>query len=120
MSNSLISLSVAQLKRAVAIKEHIEALELELTSVFGSASDIVHYAAEPAPVAGAKRHKRSAITRARMAAAQKARWARVKAADVGSDTPKKRRKLTAAGRRRLGALAKARWAKARAAGRHTL
>jgi hypothetical protein len=60
---------------------------------------------------GAKTSSRkvSAAGKARMAAAQKARWARVK----GQAKPK--RKLSAAGRAAIAAAQKARWAKIRAA-----
>ena len=72
---NLSDLSAAQLRRAAALKERIEKLHKELTSILGSAS--------PAPAAGdggRKKHKRSAAARARMAAAQTARWAKMKAA----------------------------------------
>ena len=61
----------------------------------------------------------SAVGRARIAAAQKARWAKVKGDKVEA-APKKRRKMSAAGRARMAAAAKARWAKAKAAGKNRL
>jgi hypothetical protein len=57
----------------------------------------------------ATRRTMSAAGRARIAAAQRARWAKVK----GQGKPK--RKLSAAGRARIAAAQKARWAKIRAA-----
>ncbi len=68
MSN-LLSLTSAQLKRAAAIKDKIARLEKELASLLDNT---------PAPVAKGKR-KMSASARAKIAAAQKARWAKVKA-----------------------------------------
>ena len=53
---------------------------------------------------------------ANIRAAQKARWAKVKAGKV--QTPKK--KFTAAGRAALAAAARARWAKVKAAGKTRL
>ena len=55
------------------------------------------------------RRKMSAAGRARIAAAQKARWAKAK----GQATAK--RKLSAAARKRIAAAQRARWAKFRAA-----
>jgi hypothetical protein len=57
----------------------------------------------------------SASARARIAAAQKARWAKVKASGGAP-----RRKMSAAARAKIAAAAKARWAKAKAAGRKSL
>jgi hypothetical protein len=56
-------------------------------------------------VNGSKPRKFSAITRRRMAIAQRARWAKQKA--------QPRRKMSAAGRRRIAAAQRARWAKAK-------
>jgi hypothetical protein len=62
----------------------------------------------------------SAAGRARIAAAQKARWAKIKGAKPAPKAPAKKRTMSAAGRARISAAAKARWAKARAAGKKTL
>ena len=56
----------------------------------------------------------SAAARERIAAAQRARWAKVKK-DKGVATSPKKRKMSAAARKRIVAAQKARWAKARAA-----
>lgn len=75
MNPSLASLSVAQLKRAVALKEKIEALNQQLTSILGATTET------PASTSPAKsRRKISAAGIARIRAAQKARWAKIKAA----------------------------------------
>jgi len=65
-------LSVAQLRRAATIKEEIQSLENELNKIFGSS------AKPAASVMPKKRRKMSAAARAKIAAAQKARWAKVK------------------------------------------
>ena len=73
MENPLTSLSVAQLKRAVAIKERIQKLEKKLAAIIGVPSS--------APAEGRvirRRRKMSAEARAKIAAAQRARWARQK------------------------------------------
>src|SRR5438093_2549811 len=62
-----------------------------------------------------KRRKMSAAGRARIAAAQKARWAKLKGKRAGSaKTAKPKRKLSAAGRKAIIAATKKRWAKIRA------
>jgi len=59
----------------------------------------------------------SAVSRRRMAQAQRARWARVKAQGknvIPIAMRRATRKISAAGRRRIAAAARARWAKFRA------
>jgi hypothetical protein len=74
MNNILAQLSVAQLKRATAIKERIETLEKELTGMLGIPKALT--------VGGVirRRRKMSAAAKAKISAAAKARWARVRAA----------------------------------------
>ena len=76
-----------------------------------------------------KRKKMSKAARAKIAAAQKARWAKVKASrdlKKASRENKKRRlkkakrKMSAAAKAKISAAAKARWAKAKAAGKKSL
>ncbi len=74
MSASIVSLSAQQLRRAADIKDKIQALEKELEQILGSSTKPV------ATSVPKKRHKMSAAGRARIAAAAKARWAKVKAA----------------------------------------
>ena len=77
MSTILSSLSAAQIKRAVAIKEQIENLELQLDGILDEVS-------EPIPAAGSgpapKKRVMSAAAKARIGAAQKAIWATKKRA----------------------------------------
>lgn len=66
---------------------------------------------------GAKRSGISATGRARIAAAQRARWAKLKAESGkqnGATSPKKRT-MSASGRKRIAAAQRARWAKVKAA-----
>jgi hypothetical protein len=57
----------------------------------------------------------SAASRRRMAKAQRARWAKVRAQSVVPITSKRgKRTMSAAGRKRIAAAQKARWAKVRA------
>ena len=112
---SLQNLSVAQLRKLVAIKEEIERLEAELESLSGG---------EPAAPKTRKKRRMSASARARIAAAQRARWAKVHAAAGKSGAVKKkgrkRRKMSPAAKAKLAAIAKARWARVKAAGKSTL
>ena len=106
MTNNLASLSIQQLRRAVTLKEQIEELADELRGVLGSPTS--------------KRGRtRSAATRARMAAAQRARWASAKG-KTPAKARRKKRKISAAGRARIAAAARARWAAAKRAGKRTL
>jgi hypothetical protein len=75
--------SVAALRRAIEITERIEKLEAELKGVLAGQGSVAAMAAAPAaPAAGPvkKRRKMSPEARARIVAAQKARWAKVRAA----------------------------------------
>ena len=65
-------LSSAQLRRAATLQEKIESMQKELAQLLGSQA--------PATVAGKVKKKRtmSASARKKIAAAQKARWARQK------------------------------------------
>jgi hypothetical protein len=105
----LSSLSVAQLRKAVAIKEQIEHLEAQLASITEDAT-------APQTI-GNKRRRMSTAGRARIGAAARARWAKTKGQ---TESPRKKRKVSQAVRFRLSAAAKARWKKAKAAGKTTL
>jgi hypothetical protein len=109
MSTSIISLSVQQLRRAADIKEKLQSLEAELGQILGSSAKPEDQAAPT------KKWKMSAAGRARIAAAAKKRWAKVKVAKPEvSPKPKKKGGMSAAGRARIVAAQKARWAKIKA------
>jgi hypothetical protein len=67
-----------------------------------------------------KRKKFSAATKRKIAASQKARWAKLKQIDVPQPVKQKKRQISAAGRKRIAAASKARWATAKAAGQNNL
>lgn len=71
--SSLTQLSAVQLRRAAGLKEKIAALQKQLDSLLGGA------ASPAAAAAPKKKRKLSAAARARIVAAQKARWAKVHA-----------------------------------------
>jgi hypothetical protein len=60
----------------------------------------------------------SASARRRIAAAQRARWAKQKGTQTVSSTARRKRRISPAGIARIRAAAKARWAKVRAAARN--
>jgi hypothetical protein len=134
MSN-LSQLSAAQLHHAAEVQTKIEALQAELVKVLGGISPGKASEARTAPAAAVarvkapgKKGKLSAAGRAKIVAATKAYWAKVragakpaKAKAVAAKAPvRKKGKMSAAGRARLAAIAKARWAKIKAAGKTRL
>jgi hypothetical protein len=111
--HSLISLTPKQLRRAANIQERIQSLNKDLAALLGMST------MAPNGTAGAKTKRRmSAAGRARIAAAARVRWARIKGTNGTSGKPK--RKMRPATRAKIAAAARARWKKAKAAGRTTL
>ena len=100
------------LKEAIHIKEEIAEFEARLERLLGGIAPAAPKS-DGAP-AGRKRRKMSAAARAKIAAAARLRWAKVKgkASPVAVAPAAKKRKggITAAGRARLAAAMKARWA----------
>jgi hypothetical protein len=77
-----MSISLSTLEEAISIKEQIAELESRLAAILGDESGEV---AAPSPKALKKgRRKMSAAGRARIAAAQKLRWAKQKGTSVES------------------------------------
>ena len=110
---TILNLSAQQLRRAAGIKDQIASLEKKLSQIVGAPAQ-----ANSAPK---KSRKISAAGRARIAAAARARWAKVKGRKTAAKPVKKiRRKLSAAARAKIAAAARARWKKAKAAGKKTL
>ena len=109
---NLQSLSIEQLKQVISIKEQIATLEVKLAKFTGGKSLPVK-----SPQAPAKNARKGVSTagRARIAAAQKARWAKIKgttpATPVAAPKIKGRKKMSAAAKAKIAAAAKARWAK---------
>jgi len=137
MRMSIITqLSAAQLYRAAEVQTKIEALQAQLATVLGGTASPDKaakagrgQAPRVAPVkAPAKKWKLSAAGRAKIIAASKAYWAKVRAgakpgkgkAAAGNVPARKKGTISAAGRARLVASAKARWAKVKAAGKKRL
>lgn len=66
-----LELSVTQLKRAAALKQRIEALNNQLRTILGSSASTASLPKKKRPM--------SAAVKKRIAAAQRARWAKIKA-----------------------------------------
>jgi hypothetical protein len=107
--NSIIELSVKQLRQVINLREKIETLEEKLNQLAGSTAEPV------AAKAPKKKRKMSAAGKARIVAALKARWAKYKAAKQAAKPVKKKFTMSAAAKAKISAAAKARWAKWKAA-----
>jgi len=116
------NLSPQQLRQAADLKEKLDGLRAELNAILGG--EITSPATTGAPQAPMNgRRKVSAESRARMAAAQKARWAAkrgeaaIRTAPVTGSEVKPKRYISPALRKARSEAMKARWAKARKAGK---
>jgi len=107
--------TLTQLKEAVTVAEQIEKLQAALASLIGGSSSVASVP-KSAPTPAAKPGKRtmSPEARARIAAAQRARWAKSK----GTSTPvvkTGKRTMSPEARARIAAAQRARWAKSKGA-----
>lgn len=107
-----MDISVKDLQEAISIRQQIDNLQRRLSSLLKGAPQ--RQAAPAAPASQGRYF--SPATRAKLAAAARARWARTRGSNGGATPTKKRGQLTAAGRRKLSQLMKARWAARRKAG----
>ena len=100
-------ITLKKLEEAVGIRRQMEALEKRLRSLLGGSVSSLR---------GGESGKRvSASTRAKLAAAAKARWAKRRGEGTATSVKSKKGGLTPAGRKRLSQLMKARWAAKRKA-----
>ena len=115
-------LSTAQLRRALQLSEQIDTMQQQLHAILGSSGSVTAAPSKAKAAVGPTRGKRtmSAAGRARIAAAARARWAKIKSkaapakatpakATAKTAAPKKKGGLTAEGRAKLAAAMKARW-----------
>jgi hypothetical protein len=96
-----MDISVEALQEAVSIRRQIDTLEKRLSSILGGTPS--------SSATRGGRRRMSAATRAKLAAAARARWAKLKAGTKTAPA-KKKGGITPAGRKRLSQLMKARWA----------
>lgn len=111
--NDIQSLTTEQLRKVLAIKEQIEQLRTELEQIAGGTG----FSADQS-----KKGRMSAAGRARIAAAARARWAKLREGRNVSNGAGERadRRRSPAVRAKLAAAARLRWKKAKAAGRKAL
>jgi hypothetical protein len=109
---NLIDLTVNQLKRAAAIKEQVEKLNKELASIVGTQAK--------SGTASRTHRTMGAAVKKKIAAAQKARWAKIRGARTATTSIKpagsaKKKSMSPAARAKLSAKLKAFWAAKRSA-----
>jgi hypothetical protein len=107
---SLLNLTSTQLRQAADLKDQLEKLQNEINELVGGAS------AAPVKSAGPGR-KTSKAVRAKMAAAAKLRWSKVKGKESAKPAVKKKSKMSAKGRANIIAAQKLRWSKVKRAGK---
>lgn len=112
--NSITNLSSKQLRRLANLKVKMESIQQKLGRILGTPTQTGDGATPR------KRRRMSAVGRARIAAAARARWAKQRGTKAPKATPKPKRRVSIAVRKRLAQLAKQRWAKAKAAGKSRL
>ncbi len=109
---SLAELPIQKLKRAVGIREQIEALTHELNELLGTPAAFMSFNGADTD----KRRSLSAAGRARIAAAQRLRWSKYNAGrSQRTDLVAKKHRLSAEGRAKVAAAVRARWDRFRAA-----
>src|SRR6266850_3826604 len=103
---NIYNLTVNQLKRAAVIKEGIEKLNKELRDILGAPGS--------SRAAPRKNNTMSASTKKKIAAAQKARWAKLRRAkatrSVNPTVKAKKKRMSPAARAKLSDKLKAHWA----------
>jgi hypothetical protein len=115
LMNAITNLTSQQLRRAAELKDRIAGLQKQLGQLLGASAPAASNAAP-------KKKKMSAAAIAKIRAAAKARWARVRASKGGSTSSKPAKKrakkgaMSAAAKAKLSAKMKALWA-ARKAGK---
>jgi len=108
---NLLSLASHQLRKAADLVDKIEELKRELSATLDSSAVTTQ--------ARNIKRKMSDAGRLAIAAAQKARWAQIKAKSFIKPARAKR-KMSAGARAKIAAAARKRWAKAKAAGKSSL
>jgi hypothetical protein len=118
------NVSSQQLNRAAQIKERIEVLQKELDAILGGSVTTASVANIPSSPRSPGRRGMSAAGKARIIAAQKARWAKFHGGKSSNGTSatkaKGKRTMSPAGRAKIAAAARLRWKKAKAAGKNAL
>src|SRR5438874_2251202 len=104
------NVSSEQLNQAAQIKERIEVLQKELDTILGGSGPTANVPSVPTTRRSSGRRGMSAAGKARIVAAQKARWAKFhggKSSNGASGTKAKgKRTMSAAGRAKIAAAAR--------------
>jgi hypothetical protein len=116
----MVKYTAAKLKLAYAIQRTIDSLETKIHKLNLKVTKIMGDEAAASPLIKVGRRKMSASARAKIAAAQRLRWAKSKGQSVDAKPAKGKRTMSAGARAKIAAAAKARWAKAKAAGKTSL
>ena len=115
-----MNLSLRQLEQAVSVRRQIDALERRFAVLVGFGLATRSAAAKTGGGSGRRRRTMSAATRAKIAAAARARWARVRGGRKAKRIVKKairRGRMSTAARKKLSDMMKARWAARRRSGK---
>ena len=115
--NSLTNISPKQLRKAANIQEKLQHLQKQLEQILGASAE--PGAAELAANGRRKKRRMSAAGRRAIAAAARARWAKIKGTATAKPARKKRT-MSPAAKKRMAAMMKARWAARKAAGKSSL
>ncbi len=111
--------SAKALEEAISIRRQIDNLERRLSSILGGGASPTTTrpatTARPAARPAGGRYF-SPATRAKLSAAARARWGKLRGAATTATPARKKGQLSPAGRRKLSQLMKARWAARRKAG----
>jgi len=106
---------IETIEKALHIRKQIEALNASLNELYGDGTQPL-VIETPIRANDKRKGKRSAATRARMKAAQQARWAKKKGVSTPAPvakTAKKKRVVSKASRAKMAAAQRARWSKKR-------
>ncbi len=124
-TNSFWELPIATIEKALNVRKQIEALRKSVEEIMGGSSPVAKRRGRPPKSAAVepvtakvdgRKGKRSAAARAKMAAAQKARWAKIRgeSAPAAKSPKKKKRTMSPEARAKIAAAQRARWAKLKA------
>ena len=115
MTKSFWDHPIETIEKALHIRKQIEALQESLRELYGDGRQPLSVE-KSTPSKDARMGKRSAATRAKMKAAQQARWAKKKGVSTPAPvakTAKKKRVVSKASRAKMAAAQRARWSKKR-------
>ena len=114
---NILTITPKQLRKIINLKIQIEKLTIKLEKLAGEESSTPAKTTKTTP---RRKGGMSVAGRARVAAAQRARWAKLKGKKSAKPVKKARKKMSAAAKAKISAAAKARWAKVKASGKTRL